>query len=82
MSEDERPRVAGTKQKPLLRPVSLVEDKGLRNCQNHGAQPRTAPHTLNTCAHNANMAQVKMTLAPINPSDVFSLMGVYPAMGT
>lgn len=23
-----------------------------------------------------------MTLAPINPSDVFSLMGVYPAMGT
>lgn len=22
-----------------------------------------------------------MTLAPINPSDVFSLMGVYPAMG-
>lgn len=26
--------------------------------------------------------QVKMTLAPINPSDVFSLMGVYPKMGT
>jgi hypothetical protein len=25
--------------------------------------------------------QVKLTLAPINPSDVFSLMGIYPAMG-